>query len=161
MGMPRSKIEAFYLEFPWLKFFVKKNLELQIRVCRIDVEIFKKERRRAFDGVFVESIHALDRDGDSLGQVGYTPVVNQSWLARLFGGYLMDDEIRLETLEGLFDRLGNKASRVKYVLLIDWPLATVEIYKAPRDVSVREYIETEIKRAREEVKAQLVEVDKV
>lgn len=174
MKMPRSKIEAFYREFPWLEKLVKIDPCICINVQRIDLELFRKKLKRFnIEGLFssyhqpAENMYALNEKGEVLGQVGYKklerkPTFWQKLTCSYYTLYLNNEE----ALEDLFRRLDSQGtvSQVAFVLSVCTQylggdlIRYVTIYKAPKDMSVYDYLEQEIAIARVDVKK---EIDRV
>lgn len=161
MSMPRSKLEAFYQEFPWLETLVRKCPSLMINVQRIDLELFKRKRESEDVGLFFtetvyEKLYALDATGKPVGMVGYEILLREKGFWAGFKPTVRF--IRGDTLEGLFYRLGIDAPLVEFVVSIN--KESVTIYKAPKNMTILAYIHNEIQKAQEEIRTQLEEINK-
>jgi len=164
--MPLSKLEAFYREFPWLEKVIDKEYVNTIKVERIDLELYRRQRRSHTNNdywgeahiVYDETLVVITKDGLISGTVGRKEEPMTVPIQKGFWRRFFEDEINLDiyydTLEGLFLRLGSlRTPMIGFVVSVCG--RDVVIYKAPKDMTVQAYIEQEIQYAQNEVKKEV------
>ncbi len=185
--MTRSKIAAFFEEFPFLRKFIHTDWVSEVKVSRISENLKDSFSSRKYLGVHSyqdefectvtaevyarNRLYLLDRDGKKITRVGFVWYNPFSWLR---SG---------ETVAKTFLRLGDKAEKVHYIVNLEpigtAVLANVTVFKPPKDKSARELFEefrrrdAEVaekakreeqeahRRDVEEIKSTLAEIDRV
>lgn len=155
--MNRSKINAFFKEFPFLKEHIHKEAVTGAKVARIDFGLL--ETTRVFD---FREIFLLDRNGKRLAEVGME--VNYRFIIWKPSTWLRNwiNESVGETIE----RLPEIANRTYYVLVSQDSLDTGEmgsrsivLYKPPKDFTLAGWLARRKQRATAELRTAIQTID--
>jgi len=134
--MTRSKIDAFFKEFPFLgNFFTKESVE-EIKVARISEETLDLTPDVRMNGEIWKPILFLDRDGHKLLEVGVRTFAKKWYDPTTWSGVSRS----WERISGGLERMGQKSDAVRYILQFDRHNGHLTIYKTPKNLTIREWL---------------------
>jgi hypothetical protein len=151
--MERSKVEAFFREFPFLKDFINSNAVGEVKVSRVDEKLLKEiPYRDEHFMTFPADAHKdiallLDADGKSLGSVRQEGTYNlapRKWYdLRRWAG----ERVQGESIGDALIRLKDDAKKVVYVLWLEahgreWNKWKITLHKPPKTFTLLSWIET-------------------
>ncbi len=142
--MNRSKVIAFFQEFPWLGNFYTPDQIPSIRVSRVSRDLMTTLVNNYWGNLLL-----LERNGTMLGRGGVKLTPKWWWRNRQVNFS--------ETVGDAIARLG-VVNRVHFVVIKD-PYSHLTIYKSPKNFTITAWLEEEIRRERAAIRAETEKID--
>lgn len=167
--MERSKIEAFFREFPFLTDYISLDLVGDVRVSRLDEKFLKETPVRDAtyltypDNYQSEIILLLDCDGKQVAEVqahgNYFLKKRQWWHPKRWFGDIVDGE----SVGDALIRIKDEANKVVYALYLEhhgrehlWKLT---LHKPPKTFTLLGWVEELIRREQVVIQGDVLDID--
>ncbi len=162
--MSRSKIAAFFREFPRLEVFVNENDVHSVRVSRVDRDLMAKVPEDEpvnclFQDHVLGQYTILDKNCGRMTSVGIRLVENKWW----WGGFLRKKIFRSkhfeETVGDAIARLGDRVEMACFVLHCSPTDRALTLYKSPKGFSIKGWLEEEIRQEQAKIQDEVQAID--
>lgn len=160
--MTRSKIQAMFREFPFLRNFFNPENIYEIKISRVDEETLDLHPED-YDRVNPLWVKLLDEEGREVTTLGSTkpiPICRKWYNPSTWKGRVS----YWETVSDALLRLGEEAERVTYVLKASDSTSirsSICLYKSPKGFSIRKWLDEIRRRDAAEAKAIRAKIDQI
>lgn len=153
--MPKTKIDGFMMEFPWIKALVHLYIKYpdvrQVYVSRIDGHVLNLTPEKRDIGDLIpwyerDTILLLDHQGEVVSKM-CNGIRRQYFF---FGkkvpySFKVSGITRKESIGEMLAKLGDAANDVRYILYYSNGKTALILYKAPKNVGILDWIELQTK----------------